>query len=229
MAMGAPWIKSNKRRIIRGEVNPLDKSTIVSIFPEEITERKPTIEPGIFHIGAGSLAKPAVLTIGPSSWWRDIDEDQPLLEIPCSSIQIADAFVKDYSNGLVACDMDGCMPGLFFVPGEHSVDAIKKTFGERLIAASRKQRNWYEKLVMIADALWARSQGNPLAIPDQARLAARELQMKNKSWMGDYAHLELRNCPACGHMVNPAFPVCSNCKTVVDKKKAEELKLEFAR
>jgi hypothetical protein len=106
------------RRTIRAESNPLDKSTVVSIYPRELVERKPTIQPGIFTIPAGSIEKPTLVVVGPSSWWRDIDIEQPLLEIVNGSVQVANSIVVDYCNGLLGCNMRDTMPGLFWVPGE---------------------------------------------------------------------------------------------------------------
>jgi hypothetical protein len=211
------------RRTIRGPVNPLDKSTIVSIFPKEIEERKPTIQPGIFKIPAGSYENPAILVVGPSSWWRDIDEEQPLLEIPVSSIQIADSVVKDYCNGILACNMDTHMPGMFYVPGSQqdskgvvdhkaTLEWIKKNFKAELDAAKVRQNNWYSLLLRLADSLWARSNGNPLAIADDMRLAAKELQQEGKKdWMKDFQMVDMVRCKACGTLKNPQFPVCAAC------------------
>src|SRR5665213_2287644 len=113
-------LELSKRCTIRAAVNPMDKSTIISIYPRTVDEIKHTIQPGRFHIDAGSYNKPAILVVGPSSWWKDINEDEPLLEIPNSSIQIADSVVKDYCNGLLACNMNDCMPGMFWVPGPYN-------------------------------------------------------------------------------------------------------------
>ena len=77
------------RMAMRAPVNPLDKSTVVSIFPREIHEIKHTLIPGEFYIPPGSYENPSILVVGPSSWWRDIDPDQPLIEIPVSSVLIA--------------------------------------------------------------------------------------------------------------------------------------------
>ena len=120
-----PGLNQMHRRTIRAPVNPMDKSTIVSILPKFISERKATIQPGTFEITPGSFEKPALLVVGPSSWWREIDENQPLLEIPVSSIQVADSVVKDYCNGLLACNMSDMMPGLFYLPGEYNLDKLK--------------------------------------------------------------------------------------------------------
>ncbi len=81
----------------------------------------------------------------------------------------------------------------------------------------------------IADILWARTNGNPLAISDDSRLAAEKLGLTSqKNWMGDFRARELTNCKACGHMINPVYPVCPNCKNVIDEEKAKSLNLKFA-
>jgi hypothetical protein len=223
-----PGHQAFRRRTIRGPVNPLDKTTIVSIYPAEIIETKPTISPGVFHIPAGSYDNPAVVIVGPSSWWREIDLDQPLLEIPVSSVQVADSVIKDYCNGILGCDMAGAMPGLFYVPGSFTVVDIRKSYKHELDAALARQRNWYSALVKLADALWARSNGNPLAISDSMRLAAREMNLQ-KDWMKDFKMVETVRCKACGGLLNPMYPVCPTCKAINDPAKAKELGLTFAQ
>jgi hypothetical protein len=224
-----PLMSDFKRRTIKAPVNPLDKSTIVSILPKHIIERKPTIQPGVFEIKPGTYEQPSVLVVGPSSWWKEIDENQPLLEIPHSSIVVADSVVKDYCNGLIACDMADAMPGLFFIPGELRVDQIKKDHKDKLDIANIKQKNWYTALVRMADALWSRSNGNPLSISDDMKLAARYLNLINKEWLKDSQTMELVRCMACGHLKNPLYPICSNCKAISDPAKAKELGLVFAQ
>lgn len=210
------WM-SNDRRVIRSMDNPLDKTTIVSIYPKRIDEVKPTIDPGRFIIEAGSYEKPALLVVGISSWWRDVNPDEPLLEIPQSSITVADSIVKDYCNGILACNMGDAMPGLFYIPGEKSLEVIKKEHKPLLDKALVKQRNWYQALVKLADVSWARTNGNPLSIGDDMRLAAQELQLKDKAWLKDFSTISLKNCPACGALRNEMYPVCQVCHTIIDK------------
>jgi hypothetical protein len=224
-----PLMSDFKRRTIRAPVNPLDKSTVVSIFPKHIVERKPTIQPGVFEIKPGTYENPALLVVGPSSWWKEIDENQPLLEIPHSSIVVADSVVKDYCNGLLACDMADNVPGLFFIPGALTVEQVKKDHKDKLDAANLKQKNWYSALVRMADALWSRSNGNPLTISDDMKLAARSLNLMNKEWLKDSQAMELARCVACGFLKNPLYPICSNCKAISDPVKAKELGLVFAQ
>jgi len=224
-----PGLQNNNRRTIRASVNPLDKSTIVSIMPKEIHERKPTIQPGFFDMGPGSFDSPSILVVGPSSWWKEIDENQPLLEIPVSSIQIADSVVKDYLNGLLAANMDDMMPGLFYVPGEYDVTRLKKEHMPLLMKARENQRKWYMELVRIADILWSRSNGNPLSISTDARLACEELNISSKPWLGDHQTAELVRCIACGSLRNGAYPICQTCKAVADPELAKKLNLTFVQ
>jgi hypothetical protein len=223
-----PGHSAFRRRTIRGPVNPLDKTTICSIYPSEIIETKPTISPGRFLIPAGSYEKPSILVVGPSSWWREIDEEQPLLEIPVSSVQVADSVIKDYCNGILGCNMADAMPGLFYVLGEHTVADIQKSYKTELDATLMKQRNWYSMLIKLADSLWARSNGNPLAISDSMRVAAKEMNQL-KDWMKDFKMLETVRCKACGGLLNPMYPVCPTCKAINDPAKAKELGLTFAQ
>jgi hypothetical protein len=224
-----PMISDFRRRTIKAPVNPMDKSTVVSIYPKYIREVKVTIQPGVFELQPGTYEKPYLLVVGPSSWWKEIDENQPLLEIPHSSVQIADSIVRDYCNGLLACDMGDVMPGLFYLPGEWNLERLKKEHQKDLDIANQKQRNWYTALVRMADALWSRTNGNPLAIDDMMKVAARSLNMVNKEWLKDSQTMELVRCPACGHLKNPLYPICSNCKAISDPAKAKELGLVFAQ
>lgn len=224
-----PLMSDIKRRTIRAPTNPLDKCTIVSIYPRLIEEKKHTIQPGIFVIQPGTYDNPSTLVVGPSSWWKEIDENQPLLEIPHSSIVVADAVVKDYCNGLVACDMAESMPGLFFIPGEVKAFEIKRIHKDKLDAAEARQRKWFTELVKLADVLWSGSNGNPLTVSAEAKLAAHYLNLTNKEWLKDSQVMELVRCVACGNLKNPLYPVCSNCKAISDPAKAKELGLVFAQ
>ena len=217
----------DKRRLVRAVKNPMDKCTIVSIFPKEIEEKKYTIEPGTFQIPAGTFDQPAILVVGSSSWWKDYDPEQPMLEIPVSSIQISDSVIKDYCNGMLGCNMGDTMPGLFFALGEHSVLDIKTNYKSKLAEAKTKQDNWFKILVRLADSLWSRTAGNPLAIWDEMRLAARELNLNDKPWLKDFQTAELVRCQACGGMKNPAYPVCPSCKAI-DKNHPLAKELKFA-
>ena len=217
----------NNRRLIRATKNPMDRSTIVSIFPKAIDEYKPTIEPGKFRVQAGTYDNPSILVIGSSSWWKDIDPDQPMMEMQRSSIEVANSIINDYSNSTVGSNMADCVPGLFFVLGERTVLEIKTKYKKVLDEAKVKQDNWYKVLVRLADSLWARTSGNPLAIMDEMRLAARELNFNDKPWLKDFHTAELVRCMACGGMRNAEYPICPTCKAI-DPKHPLAATIKFA-
>lgn len=205
------------KRTVRGPINPLDKCTIFSIYGKEIEERKPTIQPGYFVIPAGSYESPSRLVVGPSSWWREVDLDQPLLEIPHGSVQIAESVVRDYVIGLLGRTVDA-QPGIFWVPGNLTAKELREQHPAVIDRAKQMQDEWYKNLVKLADIGWSRTNGNPLTINDDMRMAAKALRLEQKEWMQDFKMMETVACIACGHPRNPKFPVCSNCNTVVDRE-----------
>lgn len=215
MSVGSfPNMRDLNRRTIRGPVNPLDKSTIVSVYPRPIKFKNVTLSPGRWYMPPGDMETPSILVIGPSSWFRDVGLDEPLIEIMQSSVQIAEALVKDYLNGVFACNMHDSMPGLFFVPGKMTLTKIKEEYSDLLGNAVRCQLNYYRTLVKYADSLWARSNGNPLAVNDEMRMAARALGLRDKDWMKDHVSVGMVPCFACGEFKNPNFPICKTCHTV---------------
>ncbi len=216
----------HNRTTIRTVRNPLDKATIVSIYPKALNEVKETLFPGRFHVPAGRYGSPSVTVIGPSSWWRDIDIEQPLLEIPVSSVQIAQSIIVDYCNGFLGCNMADLMPGLFFIPGEFTVEQVKKDYSLKLTEAKFKQDAWFSVLIRLANSLWARSNGNPLVIWDEMRMAARELGKEDVPWLKMDVQMNLVKCFACGGLRDPAYPICPSCKNVdMDHPRAKDIKL----
>jgi hypothetical protein len=216
-----------QRPLVRTVKNPIDKATIVSIYPKGFIEWKPTIQPDKYELAPGSFAEPAVLVVGSPSWWRDVGEDQPLIEIPVSATALANSLITDYCNGLLGSNVADSMPGMFYVNGEFNQFEVKTRFKKALEEANTKQRNWYSIIVKLADSLWARSNGNPLAIWDVMRVAARELGME-KPWLRDYQITEMVKCFACGSLRDPAYPVCPSCKAI-DPNHPLAKELKFAQ
>ena len=217
---------SKRPPVVRHFKNPMDVCTIVSVYPKKIVEVKHTIEPGKFEIEPGSLENPAILHVNTSSWWKNFDE-QPRLEIPVSSVSIAESIIRDWCNGMLACDMSTAMPGLFFALGKLSQFQVKEQYKNDLIAVNEKQNNWFKALVRIADSLWARSNGNPLTISDEMRLAAKSLNHNDKAWLLDFKTEEMIKCMGCGSLKNPTFPICAVCR-LIDQNHPEAKNFKFA-
>jgi len=215
MTMGMSIAPTNKRTI-RQPANPLDKATIVSIYPRVAEDTKHTIQPGIFKISAGTVENPSTLVVGPSSWWRDIGEEMPLIEIPVGAVIVAQSFVVDYCNGMLMCDMETAMPGLFYIPGELTIENIREKYTNEMANAVKKQNKWFDNLIELADVGWARTNGSPNAINDLMRMAADARGKSDKDWMKSAQDTQKIKCVACGNLRNPLFPVCAACNRIVD-------------
>lgn len=223
-----PQVLLDHRRTVRMYDSEFDRSTIVSMYPLEVMEIKHTIEPGRFYIPPASPAHPKLLIVTGSSWWRDIAPDEPMLEVPQPSHMVAHAIVNDHNRAMFGFEADKAHPALFWLPGVVTLEELDKKFKAEKDKNIERQRAWFNNLIKEADKLWARTNGNPAAVPTIAKVAANEMGQK-RAWMESFSPEEVIKCPACGVLVNPAFPICANCKTVINKKKAEELKLEFIK
>jgi hypothetical protein len=222
-----PGIRDIVRRMVRAPTNPMDVSTVVSIYPREIVDTKCTLQPSTYIVPAGTIERPGILKVTPASWWKEIDENQPILEIPVYSVQVAESIVQDYCRSLLGATPNA-MPGIFYVPGEFDAVSIKLKYSSALKTAEEKQRRWYLALVELADVMWSRTNGNPISISDLQRMAARELTMTNKDWLKNYQMVDMVRCFACGSLRNPEFPVCAACK-VIDPNHPKAKDLKFAQ
>ena len=215
------------RKAIQSPVNPNDLSTIVSIYNKIIREIRPTVFPGQFFIPPGSPEKPSSIVVGPSVWWHNINLDMPPIEVVNNSIQIAESITRDWANGLLAANPPDIMPGVFWVPGKYTVKEVREKFPSEFEKAIKKQKRWYSALIELGDAAWARSGGNPMAISEDMRIAAREMNIMDKDWMKNFQALSKDQCFACGSLKDPGFPVCPTCKAI-DPEHPKAKNLQFA-
>jgi hypothetical protein len=222
---GSNVVLANRRIPPRQPVNPVDKCTVFSIYPKRIDEVKHTIQPGRFIIPPGSVDKPERLVVGSSSWWREIDVEQPYLEIPNSSLQVANSIVNDYCNGLIGCNMEDAMPGLFFLTGDVTTEELLKKYKSTFDKAVVKQSRFWNAIIELTDILWSNTNGNPLCVSEDARLACKELGIENKDWMQNFQNAGMVRCIACGSLRSPNFPVCSSCNRVVDRALYDKLNI----
>src|SRR5215510_13124008 len=225
-----------RRRTIRGPIHPMDKATIVSIYPRIVPWKNPTVVPGEYLIPSGSLENPTIFIIGPSSWWKDVGLDQPLVEMPQNSMIMAKSVIDDYSTSIQEFTPDA-RPGLFFVPGcKYEADQVTpseiltkswilKEYKHLIDQAKARQANWFNALINRGDIDWARTNGNPNSVSDLMRVAANTLGIKDKPWMQNFKTVELRPCIACGNLVNYSFPVCQHCHHVINPEAYKKLNL----
>lgn len=226
-----------KRVIFPLPKNPADRATIVSVFPKEIDEVKPTIFPRRFVIPAAEKDGFSLLVLDGASYFRPSTIDRmPASEFQINAAALAQSIVDDYLNSTWLSSRGVRCPGIFWVPGEfNSKTILKYTHPDgrdfnRLLADYRGiQKNWFSEVMNAADAFWATTNGNPRSIPEDARIAASVLGVENtKPWMQNVVASQLENCVSCGEMINKLYPVCRYCHAVIDQKKATELGLTFA-
>lgn len=222
-----PGMEEITRNAVRSVPNPLDKSTIVSILPVKIREVRNTTIPSVFIIPPGTYEKPSILVVGPTSWFKEERDSNQLFEIVEGSPKVAESLVNDWCRGLQCCELGSKMPGLFFIPGELTVEQVKKEHSDRLLLAKKRQTAWFNDLINDADAYWSKTL-NPKDISDLMRLAAKELGRNDKPWMSNVVASNLTKCPACGSLRDETYPICPNCKAVTDPKKAEALGIKFS-
>lgn len=219
-------------RVIRRPVNPYDRATIISIFPKDVKETKPTLFPSEFLIKAGTESEPSFTEISPASWFRETDENMPAVEIQVNAATLAESIVNDFALSFIKAVIGVAQPGLFWIPGKHTPKNISNysdenglTYSNLLGRAITLQRAWYVAMVQMADVDWSRTNGNPLSVSEWSKIAAKALGMAEKPWVKDFLAVSLYPCPACGTMGNPEFPKCGNCGYIINQAKAKELGL----
>lgn len=230
MAALPGWVNEHQRqRLHRSPKNPLDISTIISMYPREVNEKKQMV-PERYIIPPGTPEKPSFTIVEGASSWREMLDTGQMVEIPISSVSVAESVIRDWVIGMIEVSMGIRQPAIFFIPGKWDLPTILGN-PEMLQVMNRYkelQKAWFIQLVEIGDSLWARSNGNPLAISDLMRMAAEQLGIKDKPWTKNFQAVRMVQCKACGHHVMPGFPVCANCKTVIDTKAFAEMGLKFA-
>lgn len=223
------WVNEHMRtKLYVSPKNPLDISTIISIYPQGFTEKK-AMMPEWYHVPKGSYDEPGFLVVAGASSWREMMDTKQVIEIPISSVSVAESVIRDWMIGILEVQMGQQQPGVFFLPGEWDQEKLRSNIDAMnvLNKARELQNRWFLALINMADALWARSGGNPLVVSDLMRVAAGLMQM-DKPWLKNFQAVRMTPCPACGVMVMPGFPVCANCKTVIDPTKYASIGLQQA-
>ncbi len=216
-----------RRRQTRRPRNVHDKTSVISILPKELHKEFITLEHSNYTIPAGSVEKPAILILEGTSWWSAAQPaPAPMLEVQVDSFSLATSLLRDTLIGMLECKIGEAQPGIFIIPGVVTLTDLKTKYSEEVKRAENMQKRWFEALVTMANIDWPRSQGNPLAIHDDSRLAANELGRKDLPWMGQFTVQELIPCVACGAPRNPKYPVCGSCHNVIDSKLAESLNIK---
>lgn len=197
-----------------------DFATIVSLFPLEINEQKPGLNPGRYTIPAAKKGDFEILVIGSAKFPVYMDEHRGSLKVPLTADEVAKSIVDDFVPTHLGYGA-GAGAGLFWVPGKFTKEQIKGQFKDKLAEAEIIQNKWFGELVKIADDSWG-SLHRHQAISDLQRIAAERLGME-REWMIKLDAGNTMFCPACGKEVLRIAAICS-CGCILDEAKAKNLK-----
>ena len=199
------------------------KATIVNIAPVPIMADKPGLFPGRFFIPAGDEDDPQILIIGDSYHlvYLGAESAAKYVRVPDSADVVANAIVEDFKRGII-CREEGSEPGVFWLP--RVIKDIAKECNGELAVAKQVQRQWFRRLIDMADNDWNQT-NSPRCISDLQRRIATKLKL-DKPWMHNVEAVNAIQCPACFTNLNPRAIVCANCKLVI--KPDEYKKMTFA-
>lgn len=200
------------------------KATIISIVPFPISEFKPGIYPGFFEIAGSKNEVPEILVVGESVYHVELDENRTIT-VKCSPDDIAKSLVHDYVISCLAYTVEdsGSLPGIFWKPEELTLSEVTSKYAKDLEQAKRQQRNWFEKLVRLADDDWEKTRQHKF-ISDMQRYAAKSLKLERPWIISLNAVADTKKCPACQSFVSIEAIICSSCRCILDVKKYESLK-----
>src|SRR5437762_9776268 len=159
----------------------MGNATLISIVPFAISEFKPGIYPGTFDIPASKNEIPEVLVIGDSVYHVEIDENRTIT-VKCQAADVAKAICEDYIvSNLAYSEEANAAPGLFWASGIYDTAKIYSELKNHLEEAKERQKQWFIRLVRLADDDWEKTRQHKL-ISDMQRFAAKSLQLE-RPWI----------------------------------------------
>jgi hypothetical protein len=195
----------------------VDVSTVVSILPYSISERKPGLIPPEFKIDAVKNGDFELLVVERCRHPVYLDDTRPRLLVPDPSDVVAESIVLDHKKSISLGYEPGVSePGLDWVSGEFKNDEegrklFKIQHAAVLTQMERLQFNWYKALIRIADDDWNKYHMHKF-ITDLQRTAARTLNVTTKDWMLETQIEEsMGRCKFCFTTIHPQAQICFNC------------------
>lgn len=162
------------------------KATVVSIFPFQINEIKPGLNPESYTIPAAAEKDISILHVENAvmSIYLGSEFKPTTRQIPENAGTIANALAWDFSRSQLEYNFGVAEPGLFAVDGHPSKEEIKKLYSTYIDRARTLQLKWFEMLVRLADTTWNKKK-NHNEISDLQRYAAKRFGLK-REWVIEY-------------------------------------------
>src|SRR5687768_2347899 len=98
-------------------MTPSPDATIVSVFPLEVTEQKPGLNPQEFVIPAAAPNDISILHVGICHNIVYISDERGTMPVPELGSVVADAVVNDFLKGQLEYQAGRAHPGIFWVSG----------------------------------------------------------------------------------------------------------------
>lgn len=194
---------------------PRDVSTVVSILPYQLEERKPGLIPGVFRFPKVEKGDFFLLSVERCVHPVYLDEARPRLIVPDPSDMVAMSIVNDHKASVHGYVPDVAEPGIAWVYGEWgNTEEGKKRFKAEQAALLtdmvRKQEAWFNTVIQLADDDWSRYHRHSFITPIQKH-AALYFGLA-KDWLIEQDIKEaMSRCKFCFQMIDPRATICAHC------------------
>jgi hypothetical protein len=204
-----------------------DISTVISLLPVKLYERKPGLIPGFFALPAVEDPRKdiEVLLVRRAYFPVYIDENRPSLIVPEPSDRVCAAIVRDYKVGLVCYEPDVAEPGLFWAAGQFTKAEAFEKLAREITEARQLQENWFRALVEQADDYWQKFHARRMISSLQRKACAYLGVMRDwniQSELDMQVDLDMAPCKFCRSPIHREAFVCPQCSGILDMKKAKE-------
>lgn len=206
-------------------------ATVISLVPFPIDETKPGMVPSRFYIDPAPIDSFSCLLVNRCKHGVYLDEFRPVLVVPTSPEEVAEAICMDYKRGQLGIVMGEAEPGLFWVPGNYSTKESHKellaTHSARFREARQKQIAWFKELVALADDAWSRFKQRGM-VSQMQKIAATQLKLE-REWLIDVeVTAALSECPVCFEKVNPRAILCRACNAILNEEEYNKRKFAIS-
>jgi hypothetical protein len=203
-----------------------DISSVISILPVTLREKKPGLIPGEYIIpGVKDPNKEcSVLLVSRARFPVYIDENRPALVVPEPSDRVAAAICRDFVVSIDGYSVGVAEPGLFWASGVYEKETAQDILVEEFGIARKLQLEWFKALISIADDNWSQYQTRKM-ISGLQRLVCSILGLE-REWNLDIEvdKANTMTCKFCRAMIHPDSVMCMHCRGILNM---EKFKMEY--
>lgn len=217
----------------------MSKSTVISLLPFPLHEEKVGQNPHYYDIPAAVKGDLSLTVIGDASYPELIpnsSDTTPPRRIEIISNKVAAGIIEGYVTSCLGVSYDffdtevgpvQALPAIFWLEGTPTKEEIKRSEAVRIKKLEAGMRQWFSRLIKLADNDWNRNKSHN-SVSSLQRAAATYLGV-SREWNVDLTIPEnLKTCPACMSVVSPLAVLCANCKFILNAEKYKTLQFANA-